>query len=84
MKLPSWHPELGVAPNWYLVPCFSRSVYSLVVSIRLKIFDPTSMRLTIRYWFGSVGWVVFGTGTPLPVCHSSKSASPFQKSLMNL
>ena len=42
------------------------------------------MRLTIRYWFGLEGWFVFGTGTPRPVCHSSKSHSPFQKLLMKL
>jgi hypothetical protein len=84
VKFPSWHPELGVAPNWYLVPCLLRRLYNLLVSIRLKTFDPTSMRFTIRNWFGLDACVVFGTGIPCPLCHSWKSVSLFQKSLMKL
>ena len=72
-----------MAPNWNLVPCLSRSLYRRVVRMRLKIFDPTSMRLTIRYWLGLDGCVTFWTGMPWPACHSGKSALLFQKELMN-
>ena len=59
-----------MAPNWYLVPCNESSLYSRAVRILLKIFDPTSMRLTILYWFGLDGCGTFWTGTPSPLCHS--------------
>ena len=38
----------------------------------------------MRYWLGLVGCGIFWTGTPLPVCHSGKSAVSFQNELMKL
>ena len=84
VQFPSWQPLLGVAPNWYLVPCVLRSLYALAVSMRLKILDPTSIRLMIRYWLGLSGWGTFWIGTPLPSCHSGKSDVLSQKLFMKL
>ncbi len=55
---------------------------SRAVRIRLKILDPTSMRLTMRYWFGVLGCGTFCIGTPLLVCHSGKSDVLFQNEFM--
>ncbi len=55
-----------------------------MVRILLKILDPTSIKLTMRYWLGLVGFDTFCTGTPHPMCHSGKSDVLFQNELMKL
>ena len=83
MKDPSWHPFLGVAPNWLFVLCPSSRMYSLSVSILPKILEHASVALIPLHLLGLLMSPLFGFRTNYPSFHSQCYGFLFQKSQMN-
>ena len=72
VKVPSWHPNPGEEPNWYLTPCFLIILDNLFQIRLLNTLDPMPIRFTPLRLLVSERSTFLGTGTTWPSCHSSK------------